>query len=237
MKTALITGGSRGIGAACVKTFCNAGYGVCFLYHFNEEAALRVRADTGAIPIRCNVADPEDVRRAMAEVKKHLPHIDVLVNNAGIASSGLLTDVTDAEWRQLVDVNLSGCFYLCRETLPGMISRREGSIVNISSIWGQVGASCEAAYSAVKAGIIGLTKALAKEAGPSHVRVNCVAPGVIRTDMLSCYTDDDLSALAEETSLGRLGTPEDVARAVLWLSSSDAAFITGEVLGVNGGFW
>lgn len=236
MKTALITGGSRGIGAACAKAFAAAGYAVCFLYHSNEEAAKAVQADCGAAPIRCNVGDPDDVRRAMAEVSRHLPHIDVLINNAGIALSGLLTDMTDDQWRQMVDVNLGGCFYLCRAVLPGMVSRRAGSIVNISSIWGRAGASCEAAYSAVKAGIIGLTKALAKEVGPSGVRVNCIAPGVIKTDMLSCYTDDDLTALADETPLCRLGTPEDVARAALWLAGNEASFITGQTLGVDGGF-
>ena len=182
------------------------------------------------------MADSEAVRWAVQETKAFLPHVDALVNNAGIASQELLTDVTDEQWRRMVDTNLSGAFYLCRAVLPGMISRREGSIVNISSIWGRIGASCEVPYSAVKAGLIGLTRGLAKEAGPSGVRVNCVCPGVIRTDMLSAFTPDDLAELAEETPLGRLGTPEDVARAVLWLSGPEAAFVTGQTLGVDGGF-
>ena len=182
------------------------------------------------------MADSSSVRRAVQEAGAFLPHVDALVNNAGVASQELLTDVTDEQWRRMVDTNLSGAFYLCRAVLPGMISRREGSIVNVSSIWGRIGASCEVPYSAVKAGLIGLTRGLAKEAGPSGVRVNCVCPGVIRTDMLSAFTPDDLAELADETPLGRLGAPEDVARAVLWLSGPEAAFVTGQVLGVDGGF-
>jgi 3-oxoacyl-[acyl-carrier protein] reductase len=236
MKTALITGGSRGIGAACVRAFSAAGYAVCFLYRRDTAAAEAVARETGAHAIRCDVSNPDAVRAAMADVAARLPHIDVLVNNAGIARQQLFTDVSDADWQQMVDVNLSGCFYLCRAVLPGMISRRSGSIVNVSSIWGQVGASCEVAYSAVKAGVIGLTQALAKEVGPSQVRVNCVAPGVIRTDMLSAFSQADLDTLADETPLCRLGTPEDVAQAVLWLAGDGASFVTGQVLGVNGGF-
>ena len=236
MKTALITGGSRGIGAACVRAFSAAGYAVCFLYRQDTASAEAIARDTGATPILCDVSNPDGVRAAMAQVAAHLPHVDVLVNNAGIARQQLFTDVSDADWQQMVDVNLSGVFYLCRAALPGMISRRSGSIVNVSSIWGQVGASCEVAYSAVKAGVIGLTQALAKEVGPSQVRVNCVAPGVIRTDMLSAFSEADLDTLADETPLCRLGTPEDVARAVLWLAGDDASFVTGQVLGVNGGF-
>lgn len=236
MKTALITGGSRGIGAACVEEFCEAGYAVCFFYRRDEESAKRVAEKTGAYPVRCDVSDPEAVSRGVKEAKQHLMHIDVLVNNAGIAKQQLFTDVTDQDWQEMVGVNLSGCFYVTRATLPEMISRKSGSIVNVSSIWGQEGASCEVAYSAVKAGVIGLTKALAKEAGMSGVRVNCVAPGVIETDMLSGFTREDLQALAEDTPLCRLGTPQDVAKAVLFLAGDDASFITGQTLGVNGGF-
>ena len=163
-------------------------------------------------------------------------HIDALVNNAGIAQQKLLTDITDDDWRRMLDVNLSGAFYVTRTVLPGMISRKRGSIVNVSSIWGQVGASCEAHYSAAKAGLIGLTRALAKEVGPSGVTVNCVCPGVIQTDMLGGFTPGDLKALAEETPLGRLGTPQEVAAAILWLCREEAAFVTGQVIGVGGGF-
>ena len=224
MKTALITGGSRGIGAACVRAFRQAGWQTAFLYRQSREAAETLARETGAIALQCDVADSASVRRAAQEAGAFLPHVDALVNN------------TDEQWRRMVDTNLSGAFYLCRAVLPGMISRREGSIVNVSSIWGRIGASCEVPYSAVKAGLIGLTRGLAKEVGPSGVRVNCVCPGVIRTDMLNAFTPDDLSELADETPLGRLGAPEDVARAVLWLSGPEAAFVTGQVLGVDGGF-
>ena len=183
MKTALITGGSRGIGAACVRAFRQAGWQTAFFYRQSREAAEALARETGAIAVPCDVADSEAVRRAVQEAKAFLPHVDALVNNAGIASQELLTDVTDEQWRRMVDTNLSGAFYLCRAVLPGMISRREGSIVNVSSIWGRIGASCEVPYSAVKAGLIGLTRGLAKEVGPSGVRVNCVCPGVIRTDI------------------------------------------------------
>ena len=192
--------------------------------------------ETGAAAIRCDVSDPECVREACREAEGTLGHIDALVNNAGIAQQKLLTDVTDEDWRRMLDVNLSGAFYVIRAVLPGMISRKHGSIVNVSSVWGQVGASCEAHYSAAKAGLIGLTRALAKEVGPSGVTVNCVCPGVIQTDMLGGFTSGDLAALAEETPLGRLGTPQEVAAAIVWLCQEDAAFVTGQVLGVGGGF-
>ena len=182
------------------------------------------------------MSDPECVREACREAERTLGHIDALVNNAGIAQQKLLTDITDEDWRRMLDVNLSGAFYVTRAVLPGMISRKRGSIVNVSSIWGQVGASCEVHYSAAKAGLIGLTRALAKEVGPSGVTVNCVCPGVIQTDMLGGFTSGDLAALAEETPLGRLGTPREVAAAIVWLCQEDAAFVTGQVLGVGGGF-
>ncbi len=236
MKTALITGGSRGIGAATVRALCRDGWRVAFCYRQSVEQAETLARETGAIAIRCDVTDSAQVRQMVSGALAQLRHIDLLVNNAGVAWQGLLTDMTDEDWRRVMDSSLSAAFYACREVLPGMVSRREGCIVNISSIWGRVGASCEAAYSAAKAGLIGLTKALAKEVGLSGVRVNCLCPGVIRTDMLNCYTEEELSALAEETPLGRLGTPEDVADAVCWLAAAQAAFITGQVIGVDGGF-
>ena len=165
------------------------------------------RAKRARRPIRCDVSDPAACARRAARAEGTLGHIDALVNNAGIAQQKLLTDVTDEDWRRMLDVNLSGAFYVIRAVLPGMISRKHGSIVNVSSVWGQVGASCEVHYSAAKAGLIGLTRALAKEVGPSGVTVNCVCPGVIQTDMLGGFTSGDLAALAEETPLGRLGTP------------------------------
>lgn len=236
MRTALITGGSRGIGAAAVRAFARAGFRAAFFYRADEAAAQAVARETGAAAIRCDVSDPGRVREACREAEGTLGHIDALVNNAGIAQQKLLTDITDEDWRRMLDVNLSGAFYVIRAVLPGMISRKHGSIVNVSSVWGQVGASCEVHYSAAKAGLIGLTRALAKEVGPSGVTVNCVCPGVIQTDMLGGFTPGDLKALAEETPLGRLGTPQEVAAAILWLCQEDAAFVTGQVLGVGGGF-
>lgn len=236
MRTALITGGSRGIGAAAVHAFACAGFRAAFFYRMDETAAQAVARETGAVAIRCDVSDPDCVRRACREAERELGHIDALVNNAGIAQQKLLTDITDDDWRRMLDVNLSAAFYVIRSVLPGMISRKSGSIVNVSSIWGQVGASCEVHYSAAKAGLIGLTRALAKEVGPSGVTVNCVCPGVIQTDMLGGFTPDDLTALAEETPLGRLGTPQEVAAAILWLCQGDAVFVTGQVIGVGGGF-
>ena len=236
MFTALITGGSRGIGAAAVRAFINAGYRTAFFYRSSESAAQALAAETGAYPIRCDVRDSAAVSAACAEAKKRLGHIDVLVNNAGVAQQKLFTDITDEDWRAMLDTNLSGAFYACRAVLPDMISRRYGRIINVGSIWGQVGASCETHYSAAKAGLIGLTKGLAKEVGLSGVTVNCICPGVIETDMLASFTQDDLAALADETPVGRLGTPEDIARSILWLADPQSSFITAQIIGVNGGF-
>ena len=236
MLTALITGGSRGIGAAAVRAFTSAGYRSVFFYRSSEAAAQALAAETGAYAIRCDIRDSASVTAACAEAKRLLGHIDVLVSNAGIAQQKLFTDITDDDWRAMLDTNLSGAFYASRAVLPDMISRRYGRIIIVGSIWGQVGASCEVHYSAAKAGLIGLTKALAKEIAPSGVTVNCVCPGVIETDMLSSFTPDDLAVLREETPVGRLGTPEDIARCLLWLADPKSDFITGQIIGVNGGF-
>lgn len=236
MQTALITGGSRGIGAAIVRALAAKGWQVAFCYKTSQDAARQLAQETGAIAIRCDVTDSAQVREMVKTAIRQLSHIDLLVNNAGVAWQGLLTDMTDQQWRTVLDTSLTAAFLTCREVLPGMVSRKSGRIINISSIWGRVGASCEAAYSAAKAGLIGLTKALAKEVGPSGITVNCLCPGVIRTDMLACYTESDLAALADETPLCRLGTPEDVANAVCWLAADEAGFITGQVIGVDGGF-
>lgn len=236
MKTALITGGSRGIGAAIVRELTKQGWQVAFCYRSSEEMARQLATETGAFAIRCDVTDSGQVSAMVAQVKQQFRHIDLLVNNAGVAWQGLLTDMTDSDWHTVLDTSLTAAFFTCRAVIPGMVSRRVGRIINISSIWGRVGASCEAAYSAAKAGLIGLTKALAKELGPSGITVNCLCPGVIQTDMLACYTPEDLAALADETPLCRLGTPEDVAAAVCWLANDAAGFITGQVIGVDGGF-
>ena len=241
MSTVLITGASRGIGAACALAFAKAGCDVAVNYCRSEDKANalvnEVKAHGArAFAVRADVADSEQVKRMFDAVRAELGTVDVLVNSAGIAHTGLLTDMTDGEWQRLIDTDLSGTFYCCREALKDMIRAHSGAIINIASMWGEVGASCEAAYSAAKAGVIGLTKALAKEVGPSGIRVNAVSPGVIMTDMMAGYTESDIAALKDETPLNALGTPEDVADAVLFLSSDKAKFITGQVLSVNGGF-
>ncbi len=236
MRTALITGGSRGIGAQTVRAFAAAGYRTAFFYLHSETAAHALAEETGACAIRCDVRSSASVAEGIAQAQRSLSHIDVLVNNAGIAQQKLFTDITDEEWHAMLDTHLTGAFLTCRAVLPGMISRRYGRIINVGSIWGQVGASCEVHYSAAKAGLIGLTKALAKEVGPSGVTVNCVCPGVIETDMLASFTAEDLAQLRDETPVERLGTPQDIARALLFLADEQAGFVTGQIIGVNGGF-
>lgn len=231
MKTVLITGGSRGIGAACVRQFAAAGDTVYFFYRSNHAAAEALAAETGAIALQCDVSDPSAVQKAFAD----LPTFDVLVNNAGIAAFSLFQDCSEEDWEGMMQTHLGGTFRCTKAVLPGMIAKHQGEIVNISSMWGQVGASCEVAYSAAKAGIIGLTKALAKEVGPSGIRVNCVAPGAIATDMNAQLSQETLENLAEETPLGRLGTPEEVAQIVHWLTTPAAAYLTGQVIAPNGG--
>ena len=240
MKTVLVTGGSRGIGAACVRRFAADGARVVFLWNascekanaLQEELRLKALDVTG---IRCDLRKPEDCRRAIREALEILRHLDILVCNAGTSHVGLFQDLSEADWASAMAVNLDAAARMARLALPEMISRKSGSIVFVSSMWGQVGASCEAAYSAAKAGLVGLTKALAKEAGPSGIRVNCVAPGLIDTDMNAHLTPEDLAAIADETPLGRVGRPEEAAAAVVFLAGEEASFITGQVLGVNGG--
>ncbi|MBQ5810131.1 MAG: SDR family oxidoreductase [Clostridia bacterium] len=240
-KTVLITGGTRGIGAALVKAFAKEGYNVAFTYKNSAENAEEIcniiKANGGSIISICaDSSVPLSVSNAVEQAVKEFGKIDVLVNNSGIAQQKLFTDISDDDWSNMINNNLSSTFYYCRQVLPQMISRKNGCIINISSMWGEVGASCEVHYSAAKAGVIGLTKALAKEVGPSGIRVNCISPGVIRTDMLADFTNEDIAALAEETPLGRIGKPQDIAAAALFLASDESSFITGQVLGVNGGF-
>jgi len=239
-KIALITGGSRGIGAACVRIFARNGYAVVFLANRSVEKAQalteELRAEGCDVAFRiCDVSDGAQVANVIAEVLRSYRRIDVLVNCAGVAHIGLFTDMTDAEWDALFAVNVRSVFSVTKAVLPGMISRQKGCIVNVSSMWGEVGASCEVAYSATKAAIIGMTKALAKEVGPSGVRVNCVTPGVIDTDMNAQLTEEDRVALADEAPLGRIGQAEEVASTILYLCSDGSSFITGQVLGVSGG--
>ena len=232
----LISGGDRGIGAAAARAFWQAGYRVAVLYHTHAEAAAALEKELpGLLAVQCDVASRASCEVAFHTVEQAVGHVDVLVSNAGIAQQKLFTDITPEEWQHMLDVNLSGAFHLCQLALPGMIRRKAGRILTVSSMWGQTGGSCEVHYSAAKAGLIGLTKALAKEEGPSGITVNCVAPGVIDTDMMAAFTAEDKAALAEETPVGRLGSADEVARLLVFLASEDAGYITGQVFGVNGG--
>ena len=229
MATVLITGGSRGIGAAAVEVFAARGDRVFFLYEKNHEAAQAVSQRTGAQGICCDVADTTQVERAISQIGA----VDVLICNAGICHYGLLDSMAESAWDRIFDVNVKGVYNCVKAAMPGFLHQHSGCIITVSSMWGQVGASCEAAYSATKGAVIALSKALAKELGPSGIRVNCVAPGVILTDMCANLDQQILDELAEEAPVGRNGTPLDVAKAMEYLA--DAKFVTGQVLPVNGG--
>ena len=230
MKTVVITGGSRGIGAAAVARFAAGGDRVYFLYEKNHEAAQAVAAKTGATPICCDVADSGAVKAAFAQI----PDVDILVCNAGICFSGLMSMLDEDKWDRIFDVNVKGMYTCINAAMPYFLRKHAGSIITVSSMWGQVGASCEAAYSATKGAVIALTKALAKELGPSGICVNCVAPGVVLTDMCAGIDPAILQEMAEENPVGRNGTPDDIARAIEYLAS--APFVTGQILPVNGGY-
>ncbi len=230
MASVLITGGSRGIGAAAVRAFAARGDRVTFLYEKHHAAAQAVAAETGATAICADVADEAAVRAAFAGLEE----LDVLINNAGICHYGLLSQTPQAVWDRIFAVNVRGAYLCTNAAMPLFLKRHRGSIINVSSMWGQVGASCEAAYSASKGAILALTKALAKELGPSGIRVNAVAPGVILTDMVAHVDPAVLDSLREETPLERNGQPEDVANAMVYLAGAE--FITGQILPVNGGF-
>ena len=225
----LITGASRGIGFAMAKRFAEAGYAVYALWH-NQKEQLDGIGALDITPVHGDVADAASV----AAVRDAVGAVDILINNAAISRFGLITDLSEAEWDEMMAVNLKSVFLLSRAFLPDMIRRQSGRIINVSSIFGAVGGSCEVAYSAAKAGVIGFTKALAKEVGPSGIQVNCIAPGVIDTAMNARLSAEDLAALRDETPLGRLGTPEDVANLALFLAADK--FITGEVLHIGGGY-
>ncbi len=237
MKHVVITGGSRGIGAACVEKFSREGYFVSFLYKSSDDKA---QALTKRLPnvfaVKCDVSSEDDVKQAFSKICGEVGEIDVLVNNAGVSYTGLIQEMSYDDWKNVIDTNLSSVFLTTRTVIGSMIKKQQGSIINISSMWGVEGASCEVAYSASKAGVIGFTKALALELAPMGVRVNAVAPGAIMTDMLSEYSKDELKEISNETPLGRIGTPENVADAVYFLAEKGSEFITGEVLNVNGGF-
>ena len=230
MSTVLITGGSRGIGAAAVELFAANGHRVIFLYEKNHEAAKEVAAKTGATAICCDVADREAVNAAFAQVKD----VDILICNAGICYSGLMSQLPEADWDRIFAVNVKGIYNCVNAAMPSFLQKQAGCIITVSSMWGQSGASCEAAYSATKGAVIALTQALAKELGPSGIRVNCVAPGVIQTDMCATVSPETMEALRQETPVGRNGVPMDIAKAMVYLSEAD--FVTGQVLPVNGGY-
>ena len=235
-RTVLISGGDRGIGAAAARAFYAAGYRVAVLYHTHADAAAALEKELpGCTVVQCDVASRASCELAFHTVEQAMGRVDVLVSNAGIAQQKLFTDITPDEWQRMLDVHLTGAFHLCQLVLPGMIRRKNGRILTVSSMWGQTGGSCEVHYSAAKAGLIGLTKALAKEEGPSGITVNCVAPGVIDTDMMASFTAEDKAALAEETPVGRLGTADEVAKLLVYLAGEDAGYITGQVFGINGG--
>lgn len=236
MKTALVTGGSRGIGRAIVEELCKNGYAVAFTYKNSETEAKSLAESTGALAIKADSADEAQVLAAVEIALKSLGGIDCLVNNAGISSFSLFTDISLEEWNKIFAINVTGAFLYSREVSRHMISKKSGKIINISSIWGLVGSSCEVHYSATKAALIGMTKALAKELGPSGITVNAIAPGVIETEMNSSLGEDTLSELKDETPLMRIGSPSDVAKTVAYLASSAADFVTGQVINVSGGF-
>lgn len=231
-KIALVTGGSGGIGSAICRSLATDGYTVGVGYFRNQAGAEALAEELGGFPAYADVSKPEEVEAMFAAAGE----VELLVVSAGVAHYGLITDLSYSDWRALIAVNLDGAFLCCRAAAPGMVRRKSGNIILISSMWGQVGASCEAAYSASKAGLIGLTKALAKELAPSGIRVNCVAPGVVRTPMLKDFSAEDLENLRLETPLERLGEPEDVAALVSYLASERSRFMTGQVIGLNGGF-
>ena len=240
MKYALITGGSRGIGAAAARLFASRGWGVAVGYDRSGDRAQNLVRDLSglgvpAMAVQADVADAVQVRRMVDSVLGNFCQLDILVCCAGISHVGLISQIDEDQWRRLFAVNVDGVHHCCRAVLPHMLERKAGAIVTVSSMWGQVGASCEAAYSAAKGAVIAYTKALAKELGPSNIRVNCVAPGVIDTEMNAHLSPDALAALADETPLGRVGTPEEAAAAIAFLASDEASFLTGQVVCPNGG--
>ena len=236
----LITGASRGIGAACARAFAREGDRVVIHYHNSKDKAEGlcrelIEAGCEAMTVCADVSDPDAVRELFLQIEKDFGTVDVLVNNAGVAYYGLFHEMNDAEWDLVIATDLGGAGHCCRAALPAMIRAHSGVIVNIASMWGETGASCEVAYSAAKAGVIGLTKVLAKEVAPSGVRVNAVSPGAIMTDMMRCFSEEELDDLTNEIPLGALGSPDDVAQAVVFLASDKAQYITGQILSVNGG--
>ena len=230
MANVVITGGSRGIGAAAVARFAARGDQVTFLYEKSHAAAQAVSAATGATAICCDIADGDAVKAAFRQIG----NVDILICNAGICHTGLMSQMAETDWNRIFDVNVKGIYHCVNGAMESFLQKQSGCIITVSSMWGQVGASCEAAYSATKGAVIALSKALAQELGPSGIRVNCVAPGVILTDMCANVDPEIMAGMAADTPAGRNGTPEDVAQAMEYLA--DAKFVTGQVLPVNGGY-
>ncbi len=235
MKNVLITGGSRGIGASCAKKFASEGHNVAFTYKTSKTEAELLAKEYGAVAIYCDLEDEQSVMSAVSKAKELLGSVDILINNAGISEIKLFSDISGADWSRMMQVNLTAPYIFIRECLPDMIHKKEGRVINISSMWGICGASCEVHYSAAKAGLIGMTKALAKELGLSGITVNAIAPGVIETDMNSHLSKEDKAALLEEIPLSRIGTPDEIASIVYFMCSDDASYITGQVISPNGG--
>lgn len=236
MSVVLITGGSRGIGRGMVKAFAEAGYNVAFTYKNSREAAESVAAECGALAIKADSASENEVNNAVLEVIRRFGRIDCLVNNAGIAHFSLLTDMTLEDWNKVISVDLTSAFLYSKAVIPGMVSAKSGRIINITSVWGIHGSSMEVCYSTAKAGLIGMTKSLAKELGPSGITVNAIAPGVIDTEMNACLSKEDMEVLRDSTALMRTGSVDEVARVALFLAGGGGSFITGEVVTVSGGF-
>lgn len=235
-QTVWITGGARGIGAATVRTFAQAGWRVAFSYRQSTQQAQVLAEQTGALALQADMTDRAAVQGCMQQIHDALGPVGAVVCNAGVAQQKMFCDLTDDDWDFVMDGNLRSVFYTIQAALPDLIHDKDGAIVTVSSVWGIAGASCESHYATSKAGLIGLTKSLAHELGLSGIRVNCVAPGVIDTDMNAIHDADTLHALAQETDLGRLGSADEVAHTIRYLCSPDASFVTGQVLGVTGGF-
>lgn len=236
MKNVLITGAGRGIGSACAKEFAAAGWHVVINYNKSEKEALALSQSIGGTAVRADITNAEDVAKMYSHLASQGIFIDCLVNNAGISSDKLFIDISEQEWDNVFDVNVKGTFLVTKAFLPNMINKKSGSIINISSIWGEIGAAGEVHYSASKSAVIGMTKALAKELAPSNIRVNCICPGYIDTEMNSNYTSQEVADITDEIPLGRIGTIFEVAKSVVFLASDSSSYITGQVLGVNGGW-
>lgn len=236
MKNVLITGGSRGIGRACVEKFAREGYKVSFIYNNSDSAAAELSELTGAYAIKADISKPEEAKRAVNNALSTMGSIDILINNAGISLIKLFTDTTDEDYYNIMNTNLGGTFFVTRETARNMISNHFGRIVNVGSMWGKVGASCEVAYSASKSAIEGFTKALAKELGPSGICVNCIEPGVINTEMNAELDKETLAELCDETPLGKIGETSEIADFIFLIATEKSGFLTGQVIGFDGGF-